>query len=130
MKKYNLTENTKQLRFRTNVESLILGSDIVILTSQSYESFGLVIIEAFARFKPVVATNTGGIPEVMMKWNREFCIEKNDEDTFSKCILNILSDDRIYRSLSMSAYKAYETHFQAKQMALAYHTLISEGSSV
>jgi len=49
----------------TELHDLIRGSRCVIVPSEWYETFGLVILEAYALGKPVIASRIGGIPEVV-----------------------------------------------------------------
>jgi glycosyltransferase involved in cell wall biosynthesis len=48
-----------------NVPERIAQLDIVVHASTSGEPFGQVIIEGMAEQKPVVATNGGGVPEIV-----------------------------------------------------------------
>jgi len=43
----------------------VRGSRCVVLPSEWYETFGLVLLEAFAAGRPVIASRIGGIPEVV-----------------------------------------------------------------
>jgi glycosyltransferase involved in cell wall biosynthesis len=54
--------------------------------SSSYEGFGLVIGEAMACGIPVVATDSGGVAEVMGPYGQ--LVKKNDIHAFSKVMLN------------------------------------------
>ncbi len=47
------------------LRALVRSSLCVVLPSEWYETFGLVLLEAFASGRPVVASRIGGIPEVV-----------------------------------------------------------------
>lgn len=50
---------------RKDMERMYAAMDIFILPSQCREAFGMVLIEAMAMDKPVIATTMGGIPEIV-----------------------------------------------------------------
>jgi glycosyltransferase involved in cell wall biosynthesis len=53
------------LGFRTDVPRVLKTLDILVLTSLTIESFSMAAVEAMAMKVPVIATNVGGIPEVV-----------------------------------------------------------------
>ena len=55
-----MQKNIKLNKFAENKYELLKKSDILIVSSQSHESFGLVIIEAMSAGVPVIANNVGG----------------------------------------------------------------------
>ena len=61
---YNLNDNVKLLGRRDDVTDLMSAADIFILSS-SFEGFGLVVAQAMACETFVVATDCGGVKEVM-----------------------------------------------------------------
>lgn len=50
---------------RERVAALVRGSTAVVVPSQWSEPFGRVVLEAYAAGKPVLATGTGGLPELI-----------------------------------------------------------------
>ena len=59
-----LTDSVTMLGFRRDVPRLMAGLDIFVMPSIT-EGLGLAILEAFHAGTPVVASNTGGIPELV-----------------------------------------------------------------
>lgn len=60
----NLTDKVVLAGFRKNIPELIKELDVLLLTSKT-EGLGTSILDAFAGGLPVVATRTGGIPEIV-----------------------------------------------------------------
>jgi len=50
---------------RTELINVLAGIDILVMPSICYEGYGLSILEAFANKVPVIATDIGGIPEIV-----------------------------------------------------------------
>lgn len=53
---------------------LLKGCDIFVLPSR-YEAFGIVLLEAMAAEKPIISTNVGGIPEILVHNRNALLIE-------------------------------------------------------
>ena len=82
---------------------LIVASDIVIIPSLM-EASSLFLIEAMACKRPIVATNVGGIPEIL----NESCgvlVRPRDHFALSQGIKQLLSDQHTRDELARNAYK-------------------------
>jgi len=75
--------------------------DVFILSSIR-ESLGTVVLEAMAQKKPVIATRTGGLPEVVPD---DFCLyTQGNADELRDKILKVLSDRKLADELSRKGF--------------------------
>jgi N-acetyl-alpha-D-glucosaminyl L-malate synthase BshA len=68
-----------------------LGAGDVFLLPSDLESFGLAALEAMACEVPVVASNVGGLPEVVENGVDGFLVPPRDVHAAAKCVLDILT---------------------------------------
>lgn len=78
--------------------------DVFVLPSVS-EALGIVIMEALACGVPVVATNVGGIPEIVYDGVNGFLVNPGDVDALANRIKVILTNDELRKRLSDGAIK-------------------------
>jgi len=91
----------KQKLGREELAKLYNQSAIYIQPSR-YESFGLCVLEAMACGKPVVCSNTGGLPEVV---GDAGLISQPDGKAFVRNILTLLDNPETYSKYSKAAVK-------------------------
>jgi glycosyltransferase involved in cell wall biosynthesis len=87
-----------------NTLQLIANSDLLVLSSLE-EGTPLVIIEAMALGKPVVATRVGGIPEIVENRKNGILVEPRSPKQMATAISQILVDMELYQSFSLYAYE-------------------------
>jgi N-acetyl-alpha-D-glucosaminyl L-malate synthase BshA len=104
-------------------------ADLFLLPSQ-LESFGLAALEAMASEVPVVATNAGGIPEVVEHGVDGYLFEPGDVKTAARYAIGILSRaDRgreIGRRAREDARKKYSSQDVIPRYERYYESVISE----
>jgi len=66
IKEQGLTSYVHYLGRRKDIQRIIAGADIYVLTSRT-EAFSMVVAEAMAAGKPVVATSCGGPEEMVVQ---------------------------------------------------------------
>lgn len=82
-----------------NVEQYIPAFDIAVLPSK-WEGFGLVLVEYMACDKPIVASNIGGIADIIKdKENGLLCNPDNDKE-ISKKILYMINNEKLIKEIS------------------------------
>ncbi len=92
----------KFLPFTNDVPHLMAALDVFILPSFS-ETFGLVVLEAMAMRKPIIATNAGGVPEIITHGKTGLLIEPSNVNAVAHAIHRVLHDDTLRISLANSA---------------------------
>ncbi len=74
-----------------NVASIMAASDVALFPSES-ESFGLAPLEAMACAVPVVTTNVGGLPEVVVHGESGYLHEVGDTDAMAASLDTLIED--------------------------------------
>ena len=84
------------------VEELLAISDLFLLPSES-ESFGLAALEAMACEVPVIATNAGGIPEVVEDGISGYLSKVGDFVDMAEGAMKILKNDETLQKFKTAA---------------------------
>jgi N-acetyl-alpha-D-glucosaminyl L-malate synthase BshA len=99
-------ESLKSIIFtgpRSDVEQLIPDADIMVMPSMS-ESFGIALLEGMVMGKPVVATNVGGIPELVNE-DVGILVEPKDPVALAEALDKLLKDPEMREEMGKMAQK-------------------------
>jgi len=113
-------KNTKVLGW-SNAAKLFAASDIILSTSEN-EGMPIALIEAQLASKPVVATNVGGVAEVVINNKTGFVTKKNTKDLAAA--LEKLIASKALRTAQGRAARAHATEaFSVEKMVKAHVSL-------
>ena len=106
------------------VAAFMRNADVFVLPS-FYETFGVVLIEALASGVPVVASKTGGVPEVFTP-KEGILIEPGNEEELLKALRFVLQNPQAFprEKLRDFAVKNYSFAAVGKQFAALYETVL------
>jgi glycosyltransferase involved in cell wall biosynthesis len=91
---------------------LIKNASFVVVPSEWYENNPMSIIEAYALGKPVIASNIGGIPEIVIDNKTGYLFEaRNVEDLLNKLNKAVQLSDEEYYQMSLAARKFGDENF-------------------
>ncbi|MBW7989184.1 MAG: glycosyltransferase family 4 protein [Planctomycetes bacterium] len=121
---FQLENHVHLMDFRKDISNLLSHANILLVPSQAYESFGFTSIEAMAHKVPVVATNVGGIPEVVANDDGGYCVEKTDVCLFADHIIKLLLDKDLRKEQGEKGFQRHQKFFTAEKMAQDYAELI------
>jgi N-acetyl-alpha-D-glucosaminyl L-malate synthase BshA len=116
---------------REQVYETLAVSDVLLLPSE-LESFGLVALEAMASEVVPIATNVGGVPEVIDHGKSGFLANVGDVATMAGYALEILSDDARLRQMGKDCRNSARARFCTTKIIPQYedyYRLVLERSS-
>ncbi len=91
--------------FRKDIAAVHSACDIYLHPSQWPESFGLVVAEAMAAGKPVVAYNLGGIKEIVNHGETGFLVEPPGKSQMVEAILQLAGDRELREAMGEAGRK-------------------------
>ena len=124
----NLEEVVEFTGFVTDVEQRIAKLDLLVHASPTPEPFGQVVVEGLAAGKPVVATNAGGIPEIIVHNESGLLVPPGDVARMADAICCLLAEPELARSLAARGRARVAQLFTiqrtARQVEKVYATLL------
>jgi glycosyltransferase involved in cell wall biosynthesis len=125
VKRGGLEKRVRFLGFREDVAALLSLMDIFVLPSLS-EGLSIALLEAMAAGKPVIATNVGGNPELVVDGETGYSIPPRDADTLAAKIRLLLTDQCRAKELGENGRKRVQQKFSLQAMADNYQRLYED----
>jgi glycosyltransferase involved in cell wall biosynthesis len=110
------------LGFRGDVPRILAGCDFLIVPSLT-EAFSLVILEAMAAGRPVVATDCGGPSELIRDGRTGFLVPVNDPEPLGDAILKLAADRTRRIEMGETAWRELDPRFTARGFASSFQEL-------
>lgn len=101
------------------VAPVLASADLFLLPSTS-ESFGLSALEALASGVPVVASRSGGLPEVVRESETGVLCEVGDVRGMADASINILADEARWNRMSVAAAADARERFSEAELVARY----------
>jgi glycosyltransferase involved in cell wall biosynthesis len=90
---------------QAGVAAALDESTCLVLPSRS-EGMGRVVIEAFCRGRPVVATRVGGIPDLVQDGVNGLLVDRGDNDRLADALVRLLGDRDLADRLAAAAHES------------------------
>ncbi len=110
---------------QTHVERILPQAHVLLLPSE-LESFGLAALEAMACGVPPVATNVGGVPELITHGVDGYLEAPGDTKAQAARVAEMLLDERLYRKIAAAARKTALERFASSQVIPLYERYYEE----
>ncbi|MEP7337633.1 MAG: N-acetyl-alpha-D-glucosaminyl L-malate synthase BshA [Acidobacteriota bacterium] len=114
-----------------NIADYLSVADLLLVPSET-ESFGLAALEAMACEVPVIATNTGGLPEVVIDGENGYLVSLGDTQTIAERAIEILSDEKKQRAMGRRGREWAVEQFNTERVIPQYERLyerVMDGSA-
>jgi glycosyltransferase involved in cell wall biosynthesis len=112
---------------KEKLNSLIHQCSYLIVPSIWYEPFGLVIIESLNRGMPVIASEIGAIPEIIINEYNGFLFEPRNANSLSNIIAKTIGNHQLLNKMSnnaLSSSQNYPIDSVLKSVRVIYENLI------
>lgn len=115
--------------FRSDVQNAIADMDLIVHASTTGEPFGQVIIEGMAAGKPVIATNGGGVPEIVEDGKTGILVPMGDVQAMADAISRVLADPALAATMGARGQERVRDHFtiekKARKVEAVYQAMLS-----
>ena len=108
--------------YQKDMAQFLAGIDIFVLSSH-YEGFGLVLVEAMAAGLPVVATDVGGVKEVIVDGQTGLAVPSGQEDELTLGVEYFLSHPHLAYEYGRAGRVRAMEKFSRQQMIRRYEKL-------
>jgi N-acetyl-alpha-D-glucosaminyl L-malate synthase BshA len=102
-----------------NIEHLLPIADLFLLPSEQ-ESFGLAALEAMSCGVPVIATNIGGIPEVVVEGETGYLSGVGDVEDMAQNAIRLLTEPELLERFQQQARNRVVSFFDSHQIIPLY----------
>lgn len=107
---HGLDKHVHFLGWRDDVPALLAQGDLFVMPSHG-EHFGRVVVEAMAMAKPVVATDAGGVPEIVQDGETGLLVPAADPAALARAMTRLLRDRAAAQRMGWAGRRRVEERF-------------------
>jgi len=102
-----------------DLEPIIKDCEFVVMPSEWYEPSPYVVLQSFAYGKPVVASNIGGLNDLIINNENGLFFKAGNSDSLSQTIKNLLQDKNLIHKMGANARVILENKYNSEK----YYTI-------
>ncbi len=110
------------LGHREDVPNVLADTDVFVLPSRT-EAFPNVLLEAMASRLPVVASDVGGIPELVEHERNGLLVPVGDAEALAAAIRRLIEEPALADTLAAAARQTVESRYSFDRMVAAFEAL-------
>ena len=120
---YQLENNVMILPFQNEIQKIWQSIDIAVVPSTEPEPFGMVAIEAMLAQKPVVASNHGGLSEIVEDNKTGFLVQPNDQQELVFALEKLLQNQELRTQMGKNGFHRVIHQFSVEQYVQSFEKL-------
>jgi len=102
--------------YRWDTPNVYAACDMIVITSLHTEASPIVLREAFASGRPVIATKVGDIPEIVRHRENGLLIEPGDTQALAAAIMEFISEPELAARCALNGFSYATEHFSFDKM--------------
>jgi glycosyltransferase involved in cell wall biosynthesis len=115
VREYHLEKHVLLPGFRTDVLGCLKGFDLFAMSSVT-EGLGTSLLDAMACSKAIVATQAGGMPEVVDAGRTGFLVAPRDHHAMARSIIRLLTEEPLRRQMGEAGFARVRERFTVERM--------------
>ncbi len=120
----NIQNNFHIIGYQTDSYQILSSLDLFVLPSRQ-EGLGSVLLEAMNAKLPIVATNAGGITDIIEDKQNGLIAEKENSQELAKAQIKLIENENLRKALAEEGYKR-RINFSSEKMAEATFKIYEE----
>jgi L-malate glycosyltransferase len=117
VREYQLEKHVLLPGFRTDVLGCLKGFDLFVMSSVT-EGLGTSLLDAMACSKAIVATQAGGMPEVVDEGRTGFLVAPRDHHAMAQAIIRLLIEEPLRRQMGEAGFARVRERFTVERMVV------------
>lgn len=116
VRRLGLWPYTEFLGTQRNIPEILSHLDLLVLATTTHEAFGRVIIEAQASGVPVVATEVGGVVDIIEHKKTGLLVPPAEHNSMAEAIIRIFKEPQLALTLAENARKNVQEKYNVELM--------------
>lgn len=106
------------------VEKILVGIDVLVLPAICYHGFSMSILEAFANKVPVIATDIGGISEIVNNEHNGLLFRRGDVLELKEKMERIINEPELLRKFQENMPRVKSVSEECDELSCIYERLV------
>ncbi len=124
-RKLGVDQHVHFLGKQERIEPFFSCADLMLFPSE-YESFGLAALEAMSCEMAVIASNGGGLPELIRDGETGYLAPVGDVETMARYAIDLLTDDNLRKRIGQQAREDVLQNFIPEMIVAQYEKLYEQ----